>query len=161
MLGKNRSVFVALSGGVDSSTATALLLEAGFYCTGAFIITCDHSHQAQADAEEVAGKLGIKLFVLDLRSDFKQILTYFFSEYQKGRTPNPCVLCNRLVKFGKLWDFARNKGAEFLATGHYARIIKGNGQASLYEAVYTAKDQSYALSMIDKKGITLYHFSNG
>jgi tRNA-specific 2-thiouridylase len=161
MLGKNKSVFVAMSGGVDSSTAAALLLEAGYNCTGVFIITCDHSHQAQADAKEVAKKLGIKLFVLDLRCDFEQILTYFFSEYQRGRTPNPCVLCNRLVKFGKLWDFARSKGAEFLATGHYARIIKDNGQAGLYGAVYTAKDQSYALSMIDRKVLPYIIFPMG
>ncbi len=150
MVNSEKKVFVALSGGVDSSTAAALLLEAGFSCAGVFIITNDQSHHAQADAEDVAKRLGIKLYVLDLRSDFERIIDYFCSEYKKGRTPNPCVLCNRLIKFGKLWDFARDNGAQFHATGHYARILKANGQVGLYEAVNVAKDQSYALSMIDR-----------
>jgi tRNA-specific 2-thiouridylase len=150
-LGKSKKVFVALSGGVDSSTTAALLLKAGFDCAGVFFITSDNSLQAQTEAENVAKKLGIKFFVLDLRSDFEQMLTYFCSEYEKGRTPNPCVLCNKLFKFRKLWDFANSKGADLLATGHYARIIKNNGQVGLYEAAYTAKDQSYALAMIDSK----------
>jgi tRNA-specific 2-thiouridylase len=154
MVHNGRKVFVALSGGVDSSASTALLLEAGFNCTGVFMITpvlrsttkgeSDYSRRAQADAEDVARRLGIKLYVLDLREDFERILDYFCSEYKKGRTPNPCVLCNRTMKFGKLWDFARSKGADFIATGHYARILKQNGQFGLYEAAYTAKDQSYA-----------------
>jgi len=151
MVRNGRKVFIALSGGVDSSTSAALLLEAGFNCTSVFMITSDYSRRAQADAEDVAQRLGIKLYVLDLRKDFERILDYFCSEYKKGRTPNPCVLCNRSMKFGRLWDFARSKGAELIATGHYARILKQNGQFGLYEAAYTAKDQSYALSMIDSR----------
>lgn len=149
-MSRKKKVFVALSGGVDSSTAAALLLEAGFDCAGVFIITSNQSHHVQADAEDVAKKLDIKLHVLDLRSDFERILDYFCNEYRKGRTPNPCVLCNRLIKFGKLWDFARDNGADFLATGHYARTLKTNGQVGLYEAASVAKDQSYVLSMIDR-----------
>ena len=148
-MGNSKKVLVALSGGVDSSTTAALLLKSGFDCAGVFIITSDHSRHAQIETEGVAKKLGITLYVLDLRSDFERILDYFCSEYKKGRTPNPCVFCNRLIKFGKLWDFGRSKGAELLATGHYARILKHNGQMGLYEAADTAKDQSYALSMID------------
>ena len=150
MTSNSKKVLVALSGGVDSSTAAALLLEAGYNCSGVFMITSDHSLHAQADVGEVAKKLGIKLYVLDLRSDFERIIDYFCSEYKKGRTPNPCVFCNRIIKFGKLWDFAQSKGAELLATGHYARIIKHNGQVGLYDAADTAKDQSYALSMINR-----------
>ena len=150
MFGERNKVFVALSGGVDSSTAAALLLKAGFECAGVFMKTCDRAAHAQHDAQEVAEKLGIKLYVLDLRDDFRLILEYFCSEYRKGRTPNPCVLCNRSMKFGKLWDFAQSKGAQLFATGHYARVISHNEQAGLYASVNPAKDQSYALSMIDR-----------
>jgi len=158
MVSQRKKVFVALSGGVDSSTTAALLAEAGFACEGVFIITpvlsaaegSEWNRHAQKDAEEVAKKLGIKLHVLDLRGDFERILDYFCGEYMRGRTPNPCVLCNRQIKFGRLWDFARDSGAEFLATGHYARLVKQNSQVGLYEAADAAKDQSYALSMIDR-----------
>jgi len=150
MICEGKKVFVALSGGVDSSTAAALLLEKGFDCAGIFMITNINSHHAQADAEQVAGKLGIKLYVLDLRRDFERILDYFCSEYKRGRTPNPCVVCNRQIKFGKLWDFARSHGAEMLATGHYARIAERDGEVGLYEGSIGAKDQSYVLAMIDR-----------
>lgn len=150
MASTKKKVLVALSGGVDSSTSAALLLEAGFDCSGVFMITNAQAGNAQADAEKTAGKLGIKLYILDLRSDFERILDYFCSEYTKGRTPNPCVFCNRYIKFGKLWDFAKDHGAQLLATGHYARILKQNGEVGLYEGVKPAKDQSYVLSMINK-----------
>lgn len=150
MISGKKKVFVALSGGVDSSASAALLLKAGFDCSGVFMITNEQAGSARTNAEKTAGKLGIKLHILDLRRDFEKILDYFCSEYKKGRTPNPCVFCNRYIKFGKLWDFARDNGAELLATGHYARIIKHNGQVGLYEGIKPAKDQSYVLSMIDK-----------
>jgi len=161
MAGKRKKVFVALSGGVDSSTAAALLRQNGFDCAGVFIVTNDESRGSQADAEEAAGKLGIKLYVLDLRSDFERILDYFCSEYERGRTPNPCVICNRYIKFGKLWDFARDNGAQLLATGHYARIIEHNNKVGLYEAANGAKDQSYALAMIDKDILAYVIFPMG
>ncbi len=151
MAAERKKVFVALSGGVDSSTAAALLNQNGFNCAGVFMITCDQSHHAQADAEQLCERLGIKLYVLDLRRDFEQILDYFCSEYRKARTPNPCILCNRSIKFGKLWDFARNKGAGLFATGHYARILEHNNHIGLYESLNAAKDQSYVLSMINKE----------
>ena len=148
MASDRKKVFVALSGGVDSSVTAALLLDAGFDCAGVFMITCDQS--TKAEAQRIAERLDIKLYVLDLRRDFEQILDYFCSEYKKGRTPNPCVLCNRYIKFDKLLRFARSKAGRFLATGHYARIIKNNNGTGLYEAANAAKDQSYFLSMINK-----------
>jgi len=143
-------VVVALSGGLDSSVATALLLEAGYDCQGAFMITSEQNRHAQAEAEQVAQRLGIELSVLDLREQFEDILDYFFGEYRQGRTPNPCVVCNRTVKFGKLWDFAKQAGAQFLATGHYARILPCDGRPGLFQATHLPKDQSYVLSMIDR-----------
>ncbi|UCE99074.1 MAG: tRNA 2-thiouridine(34) synthase MnmA [Planctomycetota bacterium] len=161
MVGKRAKVFVGLSGGVDSSTAAALLLEEGYDCAGVFMITSDKSEITQADAEAVAKNLGIKLYVLDLRRDFEQVLDYFCSEYKRGRTPNPCVFCNRHIKFGKLWTFAVANGADLLATGHYARILRANDDVGLYEAADIAKDQSYALAMIDRSVLSHVIFPLG
>ena len=144
---------VALSGGVDSSVAAALLLEAGHACQGVFMITNEQGRRAQAGAEQVTRQLGIELTVLDLREQFDEILAYFFSEYAKGRTPNPCVVCNRTVKFGKLWDFAARAGAEVLATGHYARILADDTGPALYQSADPAKDQSYVLSMVRRSAL--------
>jgi tRNA-specific 2-thiouridylase len=151
MAGTKKKVLIALSGGVDSSTAAAILLEKGYDCSGVFMITSEQSDKAQSNAEEMAKRLGIRLYILDLRKDFEKVLEYFISEYKKGRTPNPCVYCNKNIKFGKLLDFAKDKGAEFFATGHYARIMKdGSGNYCLY-AADTPKDQSYALAMINRE----------
>jgi tRNA-specific 2-thiouridylase len=150
---KNR-VFVAVSGGVDSSTAAAILLERGYDVSGIFMLTCDKSRIAEAKAREVAERLGIKLHVCDIRKEFRKVLEYFCGEYRQGRTPNPCVFCNRLIKFGKLWQFAKDNGAEYFSTGHYARVKETAKGFGLYEAP-TEKDQSYALAMIDRS--TLPH----
>lgn len=147
------TVFIALSGGVDSMATAALLLERGYHCEGVFMITCDHFVANRADAEKAAMALGIKLHVIDFRQEFKSILDYFFSQYKAGRTPNPCVYCNRLIKFGKLWEFAREHGAKFLSTGHYARVIKADSGVGLYEATNKAKDQSYVFSMANREAL--------
>lgn len=147
----NNKVLVAMSGGVDSSTTAAILLDRGYRCEGVFMITCDGFADAQANAEEMAARLGIKLHVLDLRKDFEQILDYFCNEYRLARTPNPCVVCNRVIKFGKLLDFVRQNGAELLATGHYARILKTDRGTGLYETANLAKDQSYVLAMMERR----------
>ena len=145
------TVFIALSGGVDSMATAALLLERGYHCEGVFMITCDHFIPQRSDAEKAAKALGIKLHVIDFRKEFGLILNYFFNEYKAGRTPNPCVYCNRLIKFGKLWEFAREHGAKFLSTGHYARVIKTDAGAGLYETTNKAKDQSYVFSMVRRE----------
>jgi len=143
-------VFVALSGGVDSATAAAFLLQAGFDCTAVYMRLYEQSVEKSYDAQNVAKHLGIPFEVLDLSEDFKSVIGYFCDEYRKARTPNPCVFCNRHIKFGKLFEYAKSKGADFIATGHYAQIIKENDNSYLYAAENLAKDQSYALSMIDR-----------
>lgn len=144
-----KKVCIALSGGVDSSTAASLLLDKGYECFAIFMITCDSGLHAQDKAQKTADELGIKLHIIDLRQDFERILEYFCNEYQQARTPNPCVQCNRLFKFGKLWDFAKNSQADYIATGHYAKVLTNKQGVGLY-AADNPKDQSYALAMIKK-----------
>ena len=98
------------------------------------------------DARRVADKLGIPFYALNLEQEFGQIIDYFVAEYTAGRTPNPCVQCNNWIKFGKLFDYADSVGAEFVATGHYARLqTQADGKIALVRGVDTAKDQSYVL----------------
>ena len=101
-------------------------------------------------AGEAARQLEMELHVLDLRSEFEKIIEYFCEEYKSGRTPNPCVVCNRTIKFGRLWEFAKSKGVDLFATGHYARILPTANGKGLFRAVDEVKDQSYALAMIDR-----------
>jgi tRNA-uridine 2-sulfurtransferase len=98
------------------------------------------------DARRVADKLGIPFYALNLEEEFGQIIDYFVAEYTAGRTPNPCVQCNNWIKFGKLFDYADSVGAEFVATGHYARLERqANGEVSLLRGIDGTKDQSYVL----------------
>ncbi|MDD5135257.1 MAG: tRNA 2-thiouridine(34) synthase MnmA [Phycisphaerae bacterium] len=141
-------VYVAVSGGVDSATAAATLLQAGFDCTAVYMKLYDQPLHRSCDAEKVAKHLGIPFEVLDLSEDFKKVIGYFCGEYKRARTPNPCVFCNRHIKFGKLFEYAKSKGADFIATGHYVQTIKERDGSYLYAANNLAKDQSYALAMI-------------
>ncbi|MGE3244633.1 MAG: tRNA 2-thiouridine(34) synthase MnmA, partial [Pirellulales bacterium] len=98
------------------------------------------------DARRVADRLGIPFYALNLQEEFGQIIDYFVAEYTAGRTPNPCVQCNNWIKFGKLFDYADSVGAEFVATGHYARLeATAAGGSALVRGVDAAKDQSYVL----------------
>ncbi|MFC1738149.1 tRNA 2-thiouridine(34) synthase MnmA [Planctomycetota bacterium] len=151
MTGRKSKVIIAMSGGVDSSVAAALLLEAGFDCAGVYMITSQESAESKKNAVQVAEKLGLTLYVQDFCAEFESVFDYFCTEYSKGRTPNPCVFCNRYIKFGKLRDFARQKGADYLATGHYARIIKNKEHNSLYKGLSEDKEQSYFLAMVRKE----------
>ena len=151
---KRRKVAVGMSGGVDSSLTAALLLERGFEVVGVTMLledgnfherSCCSSKEVE-DAANVAEKLGIEFHVVEEREAFrKSVVNYFVAEYLRGRTPNPCVRCNREIKFGKLFDFATSIGADFLATGHYARVIFEEGRFKLKQATDTKKDQSYVL----------------
>lgn len=133
-----------MSGGVDSSLTAAILIYKGYEVVG---VTMQLSDSAEtADAATVAEKLGIDFHVVDFRADFqKNVVNYFVAEYLNGRTPNPCVRCNKKIKFGKLFDFAAEIGADFLATGHYARIVFEDNRYKLKKALDIRKDQSYVL----------------
>ncbi len=150
-------VVVAMSGGVDSSVAAALLKERGhdvvgiFMRTGASVETerrektCCSALDA-LDAQNVADRLDIPFYALDFEHDFARIEDYFADEYMAGRTPNPCAMCNIWLKFGKLWAHGKSVGADFVATGHYARIQHdAAGRPRVARAVDREKDQSYVL----------------
>ena len=137
---------VAMSGGVDSSVAAALLKERGYDVTG---ITMDNFGRGTiADAKRVAEQLKIPHYVIDLRRPFQErVIDNFCEEYTKGRTPNPCIRCNQHIKFGVLWEKAKRMGADFLATGHHARILadESSGGFMLKKGNDPQKDQSYFL----------------
>ena len=146
-----KKVLVGMSGGVDSSVTAALLIEQGYDVSGVFVEAYNEpgcrTDQDKKDALQVALKLKIPFEVLDLRKQYKEkVVKYFFDEYRAGRTPNPDVVCNREVKFGILYDWARERGYDYLATGHYARIaIDDRGQHWLQQPRDKAKDQTYFL----------------
>ena len=145
---KKQTVFVGLSGGVDSSVAALRLKKQGYNVVGVFIkvwhpdfMVCNWE-QERLDAMRVAAHLDIPFLTCDAEEVYKKnVADYFIAEYLAGRTPNPDVLCNKEVKFGAFLKFAKDKGADFLATGHYARKVSGK----LYRGIDDNKDQSYFL----------------
>ncbi|MFW5841330.1 MAG: tRNA 2-thiouridine(34) synthase MnmA [Planctomycetota bacterium] len=160
MPSERKSVLVAMSGGVDSSVAAALLQRQGWDVTGVFMClglggadpatTGCCSPEDAADARRVANTLGIDMHVLNLSEQFVPIIDTFVDEYRSGRTPNPCILCNARVKFGRLVDLASLLGIDRVATGHYARIETIDSQAALLRGADFHKDQSYALFAVSR-----------
>lgn len=142
-----KKIAIGLSGGVDSAAAAHILLQKGFDVTG-IILRLKPENAADGDiddAKKIADKLGIDLRVLDLRKYFSEtVISSFISEYLAGRTPNPCIECNSLIKFGAMLDYALEIGCDGIATGHYARIEKSPDRYLLKRSA-TAKDQSYFL----------------
>ncbi len=159
-------VVLAMSGGVDSSVSAYLLKQQGYDVVGLFMRTgvhqpeetCDTTHDAPltthhdrkkgccsaidaGDARRVADQLDMPFYALDFEGDFGRIMDYFVDEYTKGRTPNPCVVCNTWLKFGKLWSYGKQLDADFIATGHYVQMIDGQ----VHRGADPNKDQSYVL----------------
>lgn len=174
-------VVLAMSGGVDSSVAAHLLRAQGYDVVGVFMRHgeppaggCEGAADAGGlpvvnpagaarqgccsavdalDAARVADRLRIPFYAVDLRDEFGRIIEYFVDEYASGRTPNPCVVCNHWLKFGRLFDFADSIGGRYVATGHYARLLPAegaDGQPQLCRGVDADKDQSYVLFGIER-----------
>jgi tRNA-specific 2-thiouridylase len=154
-------VAVALSGGVDSSAAALLLKEAAYEVIGIHMRLWDSprlDYQAHR-AENICRILGIPYHQLDLQKEFEsRVVDYFCQEYQQGRTPNPCVACNQRIKFGLLLDKALSLGADYLATGHYAKVEHSRDGHCLLKAADTSRDQSYFLYTLtqEKLGHVLF-----
>lgn len=152
MISKQKTVFVGLSGGVDSSVAALRLLREGYNVVGVFIkvwhptfLVCNWEEE-RLDAMRVAAHLGIPFLTCDAEDAYRTgVAEYFIEEYKAGRTPNPDVMCNKFVKFGHFLTFARTHGADYIATGHYARHITENGTDLLARGIDVNKDQSYFL----------------
>ena len=163
---------VGMSGGVDSSVAAHLLLQQGHEVVGAFIWqgktaeTCEGvSHccgeNDALDARRVADALGIPFVMLNLENEFNELIDYFCREYGAGRTPNPCLICNRRIKFGKLLEYAGRIGADFIATGHYARTARRGGRHLLLRGLDANKDQSYVLFALTQEQLARTIFPDG
>lgn len=167
-------IAVAMSGGVDSSVAAHLLAREGHEVIGFFMRSgvraegegakrsCCNASDAR-DAARVADQVGIPFYSLNIADGFARLLEYFAAEYRAGRTPSPCVHCNGWLKFGEVLRFARECGAEAVATGHYARVYRdpGSGRHRLLRGVDPAKDQSYFLFTLTQEQLAAVRFPLG
>ena len=172
MSNKNTRVVVALSGGVDSSVAACLLVKQGYDVVGIFMknwhddtVTISNECpwvEDSYDAMIVAEKLSIPFQTIDLSKEYQErIIDYMFNEYKIGNTPNPDVLCNREIKFDVFLEIAKNLGADYVATGHYCRVVSENNQFKLLSGKDLNKDQSYFLCQLSQKQLSKVMFPVG
>jgi len=162
-----KRVLMAMSGGIDSSVAAILLLEQGYELVGVTFRTFDSEQEPGAasgkggstedaitEARQLAEKLGFEHHVLDARKEFREtVIQNFIDEYLQCHTPNPCVLCNKVIKWGLLFEMMKKLGCDFLATGHYAQIVHENNRSFLRQGVDVLKDQSYFLWRLSQEAL--------
>lgn len=172
---QKKRVVVAMSGGVDSSVAAALLVEQGYDVIGLMMRLWSEpgigpdapanrccTPDQMADARRVANMLGIPFYVIDTQTVFRnKIVQFFIDEHAAGRTPNPCIECNREIRFTYLLEYALALDADYLATGHYVRVVVDNGRCHVRKAVDPNKDQSYVLHMLDQEKLSRVLFPIG
>jgi tRNA-specific 2-thiouridylase len=164
----SRRVVLAMSGGVDSSVAAALLVEEGFDVIGVMMRLWAETEnrccapEAVDDARRVAAQLDIPFYLVNYEDAFRAcVVDYFIAEYSQGRTPNPCLACNRHIRFGQLLRHARVLDAEYLATGHYAQVDQIDGTHRLRKGFDRQKDQSYVLYMLGQDELSQVLFPVG
>ncbi|MDO5546525.1 MAG: tRNA 2-thiouridine(34) synthase MnmA [Eubacteriales bacterium] len=167
---ENNKALVGMSGGVDSSVAAYLMLRQGFECTGVTMRLYDSPTEDSTccslddveDARAVAARLGIRHYTFNFKDDFdRQVVQKFVSSYERGLTPNPCIDCNRYLKFDRLLRRAQELGCQWVVSGHYARIRQENGRYLLYKAADRAKDQTYFLACLDQEQLSHIQFPLG
>lgn len=160
---KKKSVLIGISGGVDSAAAAVLLIEEGFHVEGLHIEN-GFPGRSEIALRQVSDRLRIPIHSVDASSRFRhEIIDYFISEYVEGRTPNPCIVCNKKIKFSLLIEEAAARGLDHCATGHYARIGRNDetGDLQLLRGSDGTKDQSYFLFELGRKELELLFFPNG
>lgn len=158
-------ILVGMSGGVDSSVCALVLAEKGYSVSGVTLSLLGENESDNkniSDAKAVCDRLGIDHYAFNLSDDFKTfVIEHFMNEYIAGRTPNPCIVCNRYIKFGKMLEKAKEMGFSKIATGHYAKVEERNGRFLLFKADDISKDQSYVLYCLSQEQLSHVEFPLG
>lgn len=163
-MNKNKTVVVGMSGGVDSSVSAYLLKEQGYNVIGLFMINWEEEGECTAEADyedvkRVCNTIGIPYYSVNYAKEYyDKVFSYFLEQYKKGNTPNPDVLCNKEIKFGPFIEYAKRLGADYIATGHYAKKIEKDGKFYLAKAQDLNKDQSYFLNQLSQKQLEMVLF---